>query len=60
MRDPLHRIPERLFGFAKETPEIDQRLKEITARLGVRTSLLMTCFVAKTVVSRGWETPQMT
>jgi peptidoglycan/LPS O-acetylase OafA/YrhL len=36
MRDPLHKIPERLFGFAKQTLEIDQRLKEITARLGVR------------------------
>jgi hypothetical protein len=34
--DPLHRIPERLFGFAKATLEIDSRLKEITARLGVR------------------------
>jgi hypothetical protein len=34
--DPLHRIPVRLSGFAKETFEIDRRLKEITTRLGVR------------------------
>jgi hypothetical protein len=34
--DPLHRIPERLPGFAKVTLEIDRRLKEIAAKLGVR------------------------
>jgi hypothetical protein len=36
LRDPLHRIPERLSGFDKEPIEINRRLKEITASLGVR------------------------
>jgi peptidoglycan/LPS O-acetylase OafA/YrhL len=36
MRDPMHKIPERLFGFAKETFAIDRQLQEITANLGVR------------------------
>ncbi len=35
MRDPLHRIPQRLFGFDKRTIELDSRIKEITANLGV-------------------------
>ena len=34
--DPLHRIPERLSGFAAVTLEINRRLKEITEKLGVR------------------------
>jgi hypothetical protein len=34
--DPLHRIPERLSGFAKVTLEIDRGLKELTGKLGVR------------------------
>jgi peptidoglycan/LPS O-acetylase OafA/YrhL len=36
VRDPLHRIPERLFGFAQETLEIERRLKDITSHPGVR------------------------
>jgi hypothetical protein len=34
-RDPLHRIPERLFGFDKETLEADRQIREITSSLGV-------------------------
>jgi peptidoglycan/LPS O-acetylase OafA/YrhL len=36
MRDPMHRIPERLFGSAKETYAIDRQIQEITSSLGVR------------------------
>ena len=34
--DPLHRIPERLHGFTPLTLDIDRRLKEIAANLGIR------------------------
>lgn len=33
--DPQHRVPERLFGFDKQTLEFDQRLKEIASSFGV-------------------------
>jgi peptidoglycan/LPS O-acetylase OafA/YrhL len=33
--DPLHRIPERLAGFSNQTIELDRRLRDITANLGV-------------------------
>jgi peptidoglycan/LPS O-acetylase OafA/YrhL len=33
--DPLHRIPKRLFGFEQDTLKVDQRLKEITSKLGI-------------------------
>jgi hypothetical protein len=35
MRDPLHRIPERLSGFDKRTLELNSRMGEIAANLGV-------------------------
>jgi SGNH domain (fused to AT3 domains) len=35
MRDPLHGIPQRLFGFDQRTIELDSRIKEIAANLGV-------------------------
>ena len=34
--DPLHKIPERLFSLAKQSLEVDRRLKDITSNLGVR------------------------
>ena len=33
--DPLHRIPERLFGFDTQTLMVDRRLRKITSSLGV-------------------------
>jgi peptidoglycan/LPS O-acetylase OafA/YrhL len=33
--DPLHRIPDRLFGFATQTLEIDRQVKEIASSIGV-------------------------
>lgn len=33
--DPLHRIPDRLFGFTAKTLEIDRQLKEMASSLGV-------------------------
>jgi peptidoglycan/LPS O-acetylase OafA/YrhL len=33
--DPLHRIPERLFGFDKRTLMVDRQLREITSSLSV-------------------------
>jgi hypothetical protein len=35
VRDPLHRIPERLVGFDKRTIELDSRMRDISANLGV-------------------------
>ena len=37
--DPLHRLPERLFGFSKKTAALDQKLANIAAKFGVRLIL---------------------
>jgi hypothetical protein len=37
--DPLHRVPERLLDFSKDTTAIDRQLENITAKFGVRLVL---------------------
>jgi peptidoglycan/LPS O-acetylase OafA/YrhL len=37
--DPLHKVPERLSGFDKETTDIDRQLGNITSKFGVRLVL---------------------
>lgn len=34
--DPLHRVPERLSGFAKQSLEVDRQLQDIASKFGVR------------------------